>query len=91
MDVLAVNSCVSVTCQSNPDFVCVGPFLLSDKNPQQHVPLQEYSDNLKDIAQYLTSIGVPKDKVVFITPPPLHDADWEKQCILKGPHMQISQ
>lgn len=57
---------------------------LEDKNPQQHVPLQEYSQNLKDISQFLTSAGVSPDRVIFITPPPLHEEAWEKECILKG-------
>ncbi|XP_076834236.1 isoamyl acetate-hydrolyzing esterase 1 homolog [Brachyhypopomus gauderio] len=57
---------------------------LEDKNPQQHVPCEEYKENLKGIVGYLASAGVPKDKVVFITPPPLHEACWEKECILKG-------
>ncbi|XP_012678299.1 isoamyl acetate-hydrolyzing esterase 1 homolog [Clupea harengus] len=57
---------------------------LEDKNPQQHIPLQQYAENLKEIAQYLASVGVPEDKVIFITPPPLNEADWEKQCVLKG-------
>lgn len=56
----------------------------SDKNPQQHVPLQEYSENLKDISRFLSSAGVSADKVIFITPPPLHEPAWEKECILKG-------
>ncbi|XP_063040210.1 isoamyl acetate-hydrolyzing esterase 1 homolog [Engraulis encrasicolus] len=57
---------------------------LEDQNPQQHIPLQEYSENMKEIAQYLVSAGVSKDKIIFITPPPLHDKDWEKQCAAKG-------
>lgn len=57
---------------------------LKDKNPQQHVPLQEYSENLKDIARLLGSVGVPADKVIFITPPPLHEEAWQKECELKG-------
>ncbi|KAM6973802.1 isoamyl acetate-hydrolyzing esterase 1 homolog [Aplochiton taeniatus] len=57
---------------------------LEEKNPQQHVPLQEYSENLKDIVNHLASVGVSADKVIFITPPPLHEATWEKECLLKG-------
>uniref|UniRef100_A0A8C8DUW7 Isoamyl acetate-hydrolyzing esterase 1 homolog n=1 Tax=Oryzias sinensis TaxID=183150 RepID=A0A8C8DUW7_9TELE len=57
---------------------------LEDKNPQQHVPLSEYLENLKEISRLLTSAGVSSDKVIFITPPPLHEAAWEKECILKG-------
>ncbi|KAF6721867.1 Isoamyl acetate-hydrolyzing esterase 1-like [Oryzias melastigma] len=57
---------------------------LEDKNPQQHVPVSEYLENLKAISRLLTSVGVSPDKVIFITPPPLHEAAWEKECILKG-------
>ncbi|KAL6105593.1 iah1 [Pungitius sinensis] len=57
---------------------------LRDKNPQQHVPLEEYSENLKVISRLLSSAGVPADRVIFITPPPLHEPAWEKECILKG-------
>lgn len=59
-------------------------FCLADKNPQQHVPLQEYSENLKEITRLLASAGVPADRVIFITPPPIHEQTWEKECILKG-------
>ncbi|MEQ2268892.1 isoamyl acetate-hydrolyzing esterase [Xenotaenia resolanae] len=57
---------------------------LEDENPQQHVPLQEYSENLKDISRFLTLAGVSADKVIFITPSPIHEPAWEKECILKG-------
>ncbi|XP_040916426.1 isoamyl acetate-hydrolyzing esterase 1 homolog [Toxotes jaculatrix] len=57
---------------------------LEDKNPQQHIPLQEYSDNLKEITRLLASAGVSADKVIFITPLPVHEPAWEKECILKG-------
>ncbi|KAM9355713.1 isoamyl acetate-hydrolyzing esterase 1 homolog [Pholidichthys leucotaenia] len=57
---------------------------LKDKNPQKHIPLQEYSENLKEICSFLTSVGVPADRVFFITPPPIHEPTWEKECILNG-------
>ncbi|KAJ3613506.1 hypothetical protein NHX12_019755 [Muraenolepis orangiensis] len=57
---------------------------LEDKNSQQHVPLKEYSENLKEIAGHLASVGVSSDRVIFISPPPLHEATWEKECLLKG-------
>ncbi|KAG9268483.1 hypothetical protein AMEX_G17466 [Astyanax mexicanus] len=57
---------------------------LQDKNPQQHIPCEEYTENLKDMVKYLASAGVSNDKVIFITPPPLHEPSWEKECILKG-------
>lgn len=57
---------------------------LEDKNPQQHVPLQEYSENLRDMGKFLSSAGVPSDRLIFITPPPLDESAWEKECLLKG-------
>ncbi|XP_051942190.1 isoamyl acetate-hydrolyzing esterase 1 homolog isoform X4 [Hippocampus zosterae] len=57
---------------------------LQDKNPQQHVPLHEYSENLKAMSSHLAKAGVPAGKVIFITPPPIHEAAWEKECKLKG-------
>ncbi|XP_052475883.1 isoamyl acetate-hydrolyzing esterase 1 homolog [Carassius gibelio] len=45
---------------------------LEDKNPLQHVPLQEFTENLKDVLKYLVTIGVSKEKIIFITPPPLN-------------------
>ncbi|XP_060918909.1 isoamyl acetate-hydrolyzing esterase 1 homolog [Labrus mixtus] len=57
---------------------------LEDKTPQQHVPLQEYSENLKEISGLLASAGVSADRVIFITPPPLHESAWEKECTSKG-------
>lgn len=59
-------------------------FAVADKNPQQHVPVQEYSENLKEIARFLASAGVSADRVIFISPPPVHEPAWEKECMLKG-------
>ncbi|XP_077477127.1 isoamyl acetate-hydrolyzing esterase 1 homolog [Stigmatopora argus] len=57
---------------------------LKDENPQQHVPLDEYSNNLKIISSYLHAVGVTPGKVIFITPPAIHEAAWEKSCKQKG-------
>lgn len=46
--------------------------------------MQEYSENLKEISRFLASAGVPADRVIFITPPPVHEPAWEKECVLKG-------
>ncbi|XP_015269499.1 PREDICTED: isoamyl acetate-hydrolyzing esterase 1 homolog [Gekko japonicus] len=57
---------------------------LKDVNPKQHVPLDEYADNLKSMIQYLKSVNIAEDKIILVTPPPLHETAWEKECIAKG-------
>lgn len=75
----ADNNIVAVTV-----FFGANDSALEDKNPQQHVPVQEYSENLKEITRLLAAAGVTADRVIFITPPPLHEPAWEKECLLKG-------
>ncbi|XP_075413239.1 isoamyl acetate-hydrolyzing esterase 1 homolog isoform X2 [Tenrec ecaudatus] len=57
---------------------------LKDENPKQHIPLEEYLDNLKSMVQYLKSVDIPENRVILITPPPLCETAWEKECILQG-------
>ncbi|XP_053564920.1 isoamyl acetate-hydrolyzing esterase 1 homolog [Bombina bombina] len=57
---------------------------LKEDNPQQHVPLEEYIENLKCMIDYLKTIDITQDKIILITPPPLYEKDWETQCINKG-------
>ncbi|EMP42013.1 Isoamyl acetate-hydrolyzing esterase 1 like protein [Chelonia mydas] len=57
---------------------------LKDVNSDQHIPLKEYADNLKSMIQYLKSIDITEDKIILITPPPLYEPAWEKECIAKG-------
>ncbi|KAK1170241.1 hypothetical protein AOXY_G7045 [Acipenser oxyrinchus oxyrinchus] len=57
---------------------------LKEKNPQQHIPIEEYALNLKSMVQYLKTVSIPEEKVILITSPPLDEAAWEKECIVKG-------
>ncbi|KAM4693501.1 isoamyl acetate-hydrolyzing esterase 1 homolog [Discoglossus pictus] len=57
---------------------------MKGENPQQHVPLEEYSDNLNCMIQYLRSVDITPDRIILITPPPLYEPDWEVQCHTKG-------
>ncbi|KAJ7342071.1 hypothetical protein JRQ81_008646 [Phrynocephalus forsythii] len=57
---------------------------LKEVNPKQHVPLDEYVENLRAMIQYLRSVDITEDKVILVTPPPLHEASWEKECMAKG-------
>ncbi|XP_037669402.1 isoamyl acetate-hydrolyzing esterase 1 homolog isoform X2 [Choloepus didactylus] len=57
---------------------------LKDENPKQHIPLDEYVANLKSMVQYLKSVDIPEDRVILITPPPLCETAWERECIIQG-------
>uniref|UniRef100_A0A8C6ZPT5 Isoamyl acetate-hydrolyzing esterase 1 homolog n=1 Tax=Nothoprocta perdicaria TaxID=30464 RepID=A0A8C6ZPT5_NOTPE len=57
---------------------------LKDLNPKQHVPLEEYAANLKSMVQYLKSVDITEDRIILITPPPLQESAWEKECLAKG-------
>ncbi|GAB5570068.1 isoamyl acetate-hydrolyzing esterase 1 homolog [Prionailurus iriomotensis] len=54
---------------------------LKDENPKQHVPLDEYVANLKGMVRYLKSVDVPEHRIVLISPPPLCEAAWERECL----------
>ncbi|XP_023054882.1 isoamyl acetate-hydrolyzing esterase 1 homolog isoform X1 [Piliocolobus tephrosceles] len=57
---------------------------LKDENPKQHIPLEEYAANLKSMVQYLKSVDIPENRVILITPTPLCETAWEKECIIQG-------
>nr|XP_044993783.1 isoamyl acetate-hydrolyzing esterase 1 homolog isoform X2 [Jaculus jaculus] len=75
-------------CLENPVAVTIffgaNDSALKDENPKQHIPLDEYAANLKSMVQYLQSADVPGDQVILITPPPLCETAWEKECIVQG-------
>jgi len=50
----------------------------------QHVPLDDYKNNLQKIVQYLQQHLTGMKKLVLITPPPVHQATWDKVSIEKG-------
>ncbi|KAG3273703.1 IAH1 [Ictidomys tridecemlineatus] len=53
-------------------------------NDSEHIPLAEYVSNLKSMIQYLKSVDVPEHRVILITPPPLCETAWEKECLMQG-------
>ncbi|XP_019632842.1 PREDICTED: isoamyl acetate-hydrolyzing esterase 1 homolog [Branchiostoma belcheri] len=57
---------------------------LKEENPQQHVPLESYKKNLRDMVHYLQGQGIGPEKIILITPPPLDEAEWRKVCKEKG-------
>ncbi|NXL92129.1 IAH1 esterase, partial [Alectura lathami] len=75
----AAESTVAVTI-----FFGANDSALPDLNPKQHVPLEEYAANLKSMVQYLKSVDITADRIILITPPPLQESAWEKECLAKG-------
>ncbi|XP_077491282.1 isoamyl acetate-hydrolyzing esterase 1 homolog isoform X1 [Amblyomma americanum] len=41
-----------------------------------HVPLEEYAENLQRMLDYLMACGIPEDKVILVTPPPIDEQLW---------------
>ncbi|XP_077997059.1 isoamyl acetate-hydrolyzing esterase 1 homolog [Glandiceps talaboti] len=54
------------------------------ENPQQHVPIDEYKQNLQKMVDYIVSVGIDKEKIVMIGCPPVFEKAWEEQCREKG-------
>ncbi|XP_052805889.1 isoamyl acetate-hydrolyzing esterase 1 homolog isoform X2 [Mya arenaria] len=52
--------------------------------PKQHVPLEEFSQNMRDILQYLLDIGIERQKIAVISPPSCVDSKWEAECSLRS-------
>lgn len=56
---------------------------------QQHVPLEEYVQNLYQMIEYLKSIGLSKHQILLITPPPYHHETYQEYCISVGRSIPI--
>lgn len=80
--VKALLCCVTSLQGAQPHWCMCSP--LSELNPKQHVPLEEYAANLKSMVQYLKSVDITADRIILITPPPLQESAWEKACLAKG-------
>ncbi|KAM3931412.1 isoamyl acetate-hydrolyzing esterase 1 homolog [Leptodactylus fuscus] len=57
---------------------------IKEINPQQHVPLEEYTENLRSMIRYLKSVDIKQEKIILITPPPIYEPSWEQHCLTKG-------
>ncbi|KAK3792025.1 hypothetical protein RRG08_066547 [Elysia crispata] len=49
-------------------------------NPQQHCPLEEYRQGLKDMIEFAMSQGVRRETIILITPPAMYEPDWAQDC-----------
>ncbi|XP_077997005.1 isoamyl acetate-hydrolyzing esterase 1 homolog [Glandiceps talaboti] len=58
--------------------------IFEEQSPKQHVPVEDYKLNLKEMAQYLLTVSILREKIILVTPPPVDDDKWEKECKTKG-------
>jgi lysophospholipase L1-like esterase len=47
----------------------------------QHTPLKDFSKNIKEIVERLIERGIPKEKIVLISPPPVVANQWDAHCV----------
>lgn len=63
--------------------------VLADRNPHQHVPLQQFVANLKTIIRDIRLL-FPSARLVVVTPPPVHIEGWAKHRKSQGRAMDRS-
>ncbi|XP_062570813.1 isoamyl acetate-hydrolyzing esterase 1 homolog isoform X2 [Saccostrea cucullata] len=51
------------------------------ENKRQHVPLADYKQDLKDMVDMMMKKGIPKEKIVLISPPACDEKAWKKFCL----------
>eukprot|EP00903_Cladosiphon_okamuranus_P008868 g8490.t1 len=56
----------------------------------QHVPLEEYKANLRQMVAHIRAVH-PDARVMFITPPPIHERKWMEHRVLKAREMDRQQ
>jgi len=76
--------CVAVTL-----FLGSNDANLEAVNSHQHVPIDEYKSTLAYIAQYLMDEGVSKEKIIFISPPPVDEELWSKWLRERDPPVEM--
>ncbi|RMZ94976.1 isoamyl acetate-hydrolyzing esterase 1 -like protein [Brachionus plicatilis] len=44
----------------------------------QHVDLKRFSENMSNIADYILNWGLPKNRLIFVSPAKIYDEKWQK-------------
>jgi len=53
-------------------------------NPRQHVPVDEFGENLIAMVKYLQSLGLSERKIILVGPPPCDTIAWSKESEKRG-------
>ncbi|KAF6038639.1 IAH1 [Bugula neritina] len=62
---------------------------LKDINPQQHVPLEEYKSALMYMVHHLIKLGIRKECIILVAPPPVDEELWGKCKKLMGAELGL--
>ncbi|KAH7951327.1 hypothetical protein HPB52_008000 [Rhipicephalus sanguineus] len=49
-----------------------------------HVPLDEYSDNVAHMLDYIQACGISYGRIILVTPPPIDEQLWLAHCRRRG-------
>uniref|UniRef100_A0A0B7BEA7 Isoamyl acetate-hydrolyzing esterase 1 homolog n=2 Tax=Arion vulgaris TaxID=1028688 RepID=A0A0B7BEA7_9EUPU len=53
-------------------------------NPRQHVPLDEYRQNLTEMINFAVSQGINRESIILISPSAFDITTWAEECRKKG-------
>ncbi|XP_005112072.1 isoamyl acetate-hydrolyzing esterase 1 homolog [Aplysia californica] len=56
----------------------------NEANVRQHVPLEEYKENMKEMVDYALSTGMSRERIILIAPPAFNVSAWAEDCKKKG-------
>ncbi|XP_064644384.1 isoamyl acetate-hydrolyzing esterase 1 homolog [Lineus longissimus] len=65
--------------------------VVKDMNPTQHVPIAEYRENLIEIVKFFQSVGVEREKIILMAPPPCDEEKYTEYCKENDRNMSKSQ
>ncbi|XP_074656568.1 isoamyl acetate-hydrolyzing esterase 1 homolog [Tubulanus polymorphus] len=87
---LVLPSIVNRPMMIDDDVVAVVIFLGANDSvdkllkPSQHVPVDEFGDNLREMVEYLLSIGLRRNQIILASLPAFDEKKWKKHCEEKG-------
>ena len=76
----------NIASENAATVVCLGAndSNIQELNEAQHVPLQEYSNNLSDIIEILRKKEIRPSQILLVPPPPCNEEMWRKALEIKS-------
>ncbi|XP_031550858.1 isoamyl acetate-hydrolyzing esterase 1 homolog [Actinia tenebrosa] len=57
---------------------------------ERSLTIDEYVSNMNSIISKFVNHGLSVDRIVVMTPPPINEEMWAKECVIKGREMNLS-